>query len=218
MKAAVNIDANVIRQLGDELVTDAEQALLELIKNSYDADADWVRLIVDTSTDENSPQPPGFIKVEDNGCGMTLDQLRNGWLRISLSLKREFKALGKKSAKGRTPLGDKGLGRLSTMKLGDVVNIRTYPSHKTGFSVTLNWSDFAPGTDLSDIGVNIDEIPPIGRTGTRLTILKLRDVDYWRHNRSAAQSSGFSVEADFSIQKSPEPPRDGRAQWNATKA
>ena len=190
MKASVNIDANVIRQLGDELVTDAEQALLELIKNSYDADAEWVRLNVDTSTDENSPQPPGFIRVEDDGCGMTIDQLRKGWLRISLSLKREIKAQGKKSPKGRTPLGDKGLGRLSTMKLGDVVNIQTYPSHKTGFSVTLNWSDFAPGMDLSDIEVNIDEIQPIGRTGTRLTILKLRDVDYWRHSRSADNLQG----------------------------
>ena len=171
MKAAVNIDANVIRQLGDELVTDAEQAILELIKNSYDADAEWVRLLVDTGT-QHTPlnKCPGLIRVEDNGGGMTLQELRNGWLRISLSLKRDIKASGDKSDKGRTPLGDKGLGRLSTMKLGDVVEIQTYPSQTTGFSVTLDWSAFAPGTNISDITVDIEDIAPIGRTGTTLTI------------------------------------------------
>ena len=187
MKVAVNIDANVIHQLGEELVTDAEQAILELIKNSYDADAEWVRLLVNTSDKQSSSQKkPGLIRVEDNGCGMTLDTLRDGWLRISLSLKREIKALGKTSNKGRTPLGDKGLGRLSTMKLGDVVEIRTYPSQMTGFSVTLNWSAFAPGMNLSDISVNIKEIAPIGRTGTQLTIFNLRDIEYWQRSTSAA--------------------------------
>lgn len=183
MKAPVNIDANVIRQLGDELVTDAEQALLELIKNSYDADADWVRLFIDAEGGEGPSA--GTIRVEDNGSGMNEDQLKNGWLRISLSLKREVKASGKKTKKGRTPLGDKGLGRLSTMKLGDVVEINTYPTKTSGYNVKLDWSAFAPGTNLSEIRVDIDAIEPIGRTGTLLTITRLRDVDHWRQNRSA---------------------------------
>ena len=185
MKASVNIDANVIRQLGDELVTDADQALLELIKNSYDADADWVRLFIDTPGAEGVSNGAGSIRVEDNGTGMDERQLRNGWLRISLSLKRQVKAAGKTTDKGRTPLGDKGLGRLSTMKLGDIVDINTYPTKTSGFSVRLDWSEFTPGTDLSDIEVDIERIPPIGRTGTELTISSLRDGDYWRQSRSA---------------------------------
>lgn len=183
MKAPVNIDANVIRQLGDELVTDAEQALLELIKNSYDADADRVRLFIDPEATEGLS--PGTIRVEDNGSGMTEDQLLNGWLRISLSLKREAKALGKKTKRGRTPLGDKGLGRLSTMKLGDTVEINTYPSKTQGYTVKLDWSKFTPGTNLSAIRVDIDEIEPIGRTGTMLTITNLRDVEHWRQSGAA---------------------------------
>lgn len=153
MKAPVNIDANVIRQLGDELVTDAEQALLELIKNSYDADADRVRLFIDSESTEGSAL--GTIRVEDNGTGMNEDQLMNGWLRISLSLKREAKAAGQKTKKGRTPLGDKGLGRLSTMKLGDTVEINTYPSKTQGYNVKLDWSKFTPGTNLSAIRVGV---------------------------------------------------------------
>ena len=191
MKGTVNVDANVIRQLGEELVTDADQAILELIKNSYDADAASVRLLVDTSAQHGSPhKTAGFIRVEDNGCGMTLQQLRDGWLRISLSLKREIKASGKKSSRGRTPLGDKGLGRLSTMKLGDVVEIRTYPSSTNGFRVTLDWTAFAPGKNLSDISVTIEKIPPTGKTGTVLTISNLRDIEYWRRSNSAARIQG----------------------------
>ena len=182
MKGTVNVDANVIRQLGEELVTDAEQAILELIKNSYDADATSVRLLVDTSA--------GLIRVEDNGCGMTLQQLRDGWLRISLSLKREMKRSGKTTSRGRTPLGDKGLGRLSTMKLGDEVEIRTYPTATVGFRVMLSWSAFTPGKNLSDISVNIDEIAPIDRTGTTLTISHLRDSAYWQRGNSAASLQG----------------------------
>ena len=67
-----------------------------------DADADWVRLLIDTSNNEVSSQAPGIIRVEDNGCGMTEDQLRNGWLRISLSLKREIKAAGKTTERGHS--------------------------------------------------------------------------------------------------------------------
>ena len=182
MKGTVNVDANVIRQLGEELVTDAEQAILELIKNSYDADATSVRLLVDTAA--------GLIRVEDNGCGMTLPQLHDGWLRISLSLKREMKTSGKTTSRGRTPLGDKGLGRLSTMKLGDVVEIRTYPAVTAGFQVILSWSAFAPGKNLSDIRVNIEKIPPISKTGTALTISTLRDSAYWQRGNSAASLQG----------------------------
>ena len=43
------------------------------------------------------------------------------------------------------------------MKLGDVVEIRTYPSRTIGFKVTLNWSAFSPGKNLSDISVNIEK-------------------------------------------------------------
>ncbi len=39
----LRIDAHALVQLGEQLITDDEQALLELVKNSYDADADWVK-------------------------------------------------------------------------------------------------------------------------------------------------------------------------------
>ena len=66
-----DIDASVVFQLGANLITDDAQALLELIKNAYDADSKRVRIVINT---KDSPPPPskfadatGYILVEDSG-------------------------------------------------------------------------------------------------------------------------------------------------------
>ena len=54
-----DINPHVIRQLGAELVSDEVTALMELIKNSYDADASYVRIVIDT---EGTCTIPGINK------------------------------------------------------------------------------------------------------------------------------------------------------------
>jgi signal transduction histidine kinase len=176
--ARVQVDAHVIRQLGDQLVTDAEQALLELVKNSYDADATWVHVTVDTKDGDSQ----GVISIEDNGIGMDLDMLKRGWLIVSLSPKREMKAKGLKTARQRTPLGDKGLGRLATMKLGSNLEILTHSrSSKPGCRLTLNWDEFVSGKTLADVPVPIDEAAALPRsgTGTTVRVRNLETPEYW---------------------------------------
>lgn len=139
----LEIDAHVIRQLGDQLITDAEQALLELLKNSYDADARRVKVTVDP--DVETSYGPGSIVVEDNGNGMDFDAIREGWLRVSFSLKRPVVGSAKRKTRDqqRTPLGDKGLGRLGTMRLGRVIKIETFAKEKDpGYQVmqTAGWA------------------------------------------------------------------------------
>ncbi len=190
----LDIDAQVVRQLGEELITDPEQALLELVKNSFDADSGWCNVVIDTrySIDVNTILPGsdlssknisvnGKICIEDNGIGMDEDAIRRGWLTISLSPKRAFKAQGKVTPKyNRTPLGDKGLGRLGSMKLGDFVRITTFSSKSgKGLQVTLNWNECRSGVPLSSVTVHKAEVPSIGRTGTKLEIFGLRDTPYW---------------------------------------
>jgi signal transduction histidine kinase len=181
----VEVDANVVRQLGEELITDAEQALLELIKNSYDADAQVARVIVNTegSIEINGNRKlKGSIVVEDDGAGMDLDAIQRGWLTISISMKRELKERGKKTPLfHRTPLGDKGLGRLGTMKIGDTIEIVTHASKQhEGYRVRLSWGAFMPGTLLSRVPVQVEKVAATNRTGTRLTILGLYEPEYWR--------------------------------------
>ncbi len=182
----VEVDANVVRQLGEELITDAEQALLELIKNAYDADARVARVIVNTE-DVNNPDGQkqrlrGSIVVEDDGAGMDLATIRDGWLTISLSMKKALKEQNKRTAIfRRTPLGDKGLGRLGTMKIGDTIQIVTHADQgKEGWRVTLSWSQFAPGTVLSKVPVQVERVDAAKKTGTRLTITGLNEPQYWK--------------------------------------
>lgn len=197
----LEIDAHVIRQLGDELITDTGQALLELVKNSYDADAAFCNVEVETretyplklpirASDTNGKSRQvdlrGRINVVDNGEGMSLETIRRGWLTISLSPKRAFKLAGRTTPiYHRTPLGDKGLGRIGTLKLGTYVVIKTYhDANKSGWQVSFSWGDCEEGGLLSEVPVGCKEIPATGATGTILTIYGLTDLSYWRNERA----------------------------------
>lgn len=189
----LDIDAQVVRQLGEELITDAEQALLELVKNSYDADAEWCSVEIDTKyvehlTDQSSSEEKdnlkplvGKITIKDNGCGMTLDEIKRGWLTISLSPKKAMKENGLTTTKfGRTPLGDKGLGRLGTMKLGNRLKITTFCDSKTdGYEISFFWNDCQSGLPLSHVPVTTKTIPASGETGTCIEICDLANPSYW---------------------------------------
>src|SRR6187397_1290893 len=76
------IDARHIRQLGQELVGDRTTAVTELVKNAYDADATTVDLRF-----LRAGRKGGTLEVADNGNGMSLDDVRRGWMRISTNIK-----------------------------------------------------------------------------------------------------------------------------------
>src|SRR5690606_20488937 len=141
------IDASVVYQLGEMLISDEVQALVELVKNSYDADASYTNIVVWTSepVGNQSPKFPdalGYIVVEDDGIGMDWEDIKRGWLTISRSLKREMKQKHQKTARGRTPVGEKGLGRLGTQRLGRYLELRsTKDGTNTELYVGLDWGD-----------------------------------------------------------------------------
>ncbi len=195
----LDIDAHVVHQLGDELITDSEQALLELVKNSYDADAEWCNVVIDTAAVETVSRPVpsdsepqedekyqevklvGLISIEDNGTGMSPSDIQGGWLTVSISPKRAMKARGEVTEMfKRTPLGDKGLGRLGTMRLGARLVIKTFHSPtENGHKVTIFWNDCEPGRPLRTVPVDVEELAPSGSTGTTIEISGLRDIPYW---------------------------------------
>ena len=125
------VGAGIVLRLGEENITDRIQAVMELVKNGYDADATWATVEVNTtavSDDPHSPGAVGCVRVIDNGHGMTLEDVKRGWLTIAQSPKRQMKAEGRRtSGKNRTPVGDKGLGRLGSQALGRYVQIVTRP-------------------------------------------------------------------------------------------
>lgn len=179
-----DINPHVIRQLGAELVSDEVTALMELIKNSYDADASYVRIVIDTEGTCTIPginkSHKGYIVVEDNGFGMDKETLLKSWLIISYSNKREVNGVKPKTPKGRTPLGDKGLGRLSTQRLANCCEIFTRKKGKEAFHVGFNWSDFDKAERLSDVDVVFHPTDMPNASGTRMILLDLIGKNCWQ--------------------------------------
>lgn len=179
------IDASVVFQLGESLITDAVSALMELVKNSYDADATFCKVTVSTTVvgDLESPFKGalGTITIEDDGSGMTLEAIRSGWLTISNSGKRVLKRRAGTTAKGRTPLGDKGLGRLGTQRLGlnlEMITVTAGDSFQQ--HVWFSWKDFTSQRVLSDVTVRREPEKPTRARGTTLIISGLRDLEVWK--------------------------------------
>jgi signal transduction histidine kinase len=186
----LRIDAHALVQLGEQLITDDEQALLELVKNSYDADAEWAKITVrsdyvPTDQDFASPDAIGLIEVEDNGAGMDRARIEAGWLTISVSLKRSQKLRQERTPKfERLPLGDKGLGRLGAMKLAKWLSIETRDSPiEPGWLVAFEWSDIQSGRPLEEVPIKWKRVPANGTTGSTVRMLGLRDPMGWRQAR-----------------------------------
>ena len=163
---------------------------MELVKNSYDADATWVKVTIDTQARNKWGRrytgAKGAILVEDDGHGMDQTAIHRGWLTIANSPKREQKASGQPTARGRTPLGDKGLGRLGSQRLARNVEIITHPSAAPTIEhyVAFSWSDFRNTAHLRDVPVEWEQGTVTGsKPGTKLILSDLCDPEAWQGER-----------------------------------
>lgn len=185
-----DINPHVIRQLGEELVPDEMTALMELIKNAYDADATFVKIEINTSGQYVGeqlayPMHNGYIVVEDSGIGMDNNAIIKSWLTISYSDKRaKDNGIKKKTKSGRTPLGDKGLGRLSTQRLSDCCEIFTVPEGGSErYHVAFDWREFDKVERLSQVPVKVESMPAGDVKGTKLVLTNLHSINVWQKDR-----------------------------------
>ena len=168
-----SIESRLLRELGERLVKQPEVAVVELVKNAYDADA--LECTIDTETDST-------ITVEDNGHGMTLEQFTDGWMRIGTSSK-ELEILSKKYM--RLITGEKGIGRFAVRFLGRALHLETVANDpergiRTRLIADFDWPRFDKNEDLGNIKVpyQLFEVEDSIPTGTTLVISQLRtEVD-----------------------------------------
>lgn len=177
--AHFDVHPSVVFKLGEDLISDDVQALAELVKNSYDADAAWVAVRIDTAhAPDEHPTDVGFVVVEDNGDGMDLETLKRGWLTISNSLKGEMKSHGESTHKGRTPLGDKGLGRLGAQRLGNRITINTTPrGSDVEYEMSFDWRRFHDFDALSKVPVEIKTLSSSRKFGTKIVVSDLHEPE-----------------------------------------
>ena len=182
--ASFRVHASLIYKLGESLIADEVTALSELIKNAYDADATICSLAISSDHIEeiNGRECKGSIELSDNGCGMDLATIVNGWLTLSNSPKKKMKKEQKTTPKyHRYPLGDKGLGRLSVQKLGRYMQMTTKAADSNiEYCVIIPWGDFLKNTTIDQIPVTIEKQNVASdKSYTKIVIKDLIDPEMW---------------------------------------
>ncbi|HVO55257.1 MAG TPA: ATP-binding protein [Solirubrobacterales bacterium] len=175
-QASFVVDTQLFRELGELLVGSDATALLELVKNSYDADA----TVVTVYGQRLDSKSRGQILVIDDGDGMNLKQFRAGFLRLA----GRSKTLGKRRSVrfGRRYTGEKGVGRLATHKLARLIEVESVPFSKEGrprgVRATVDWSRIEKLKTVEQAGKAVDLqtfTPPNGRSsGTQIRLARLR--------------------------------------------
>ncbi len=142
--------ARLLTMLGEQLITNEQIALAELIKNAYDADADWVKVCFedfDYDVDKHILRavPNSRITIEDNGCGMTLDAIKSSWMNPATPNKKSIDTTktDRTPKKKRIIQGEKGIGRFAVLKLGRDIKIYTRPENgECEYCINFNLSQY----------------------------------------------------------------------------
>ena len=158
--------ARLLTMLGDQLIKSERIALVEVIKNAYDADASWVMVTFSGFGDYFEVTPSSRIIIEDDGTGMTREVLEDHWVSPATPIKKIEKSTQDTTPRGRKIQGEKGIGRFALLKLGKTVSITTRPEHSES-EYTLSF-DFSPYDDdfltengkpktlyLEDLGIDL---------------------------------------------------------------
>lgn len=196
------VDARLIRELGEKLVTRDYLALAELIKNAYDADSDKVEITFKNVTENNSDAE---IIIKDFGTGMNWNEVNNYWMRISTANKEDNPVSQKY---GRKKSGSKGIGRLACQKLAHTVTIDTISQVTSStaqvISFTVEWDDFIDGKDLIEVTCRSK------RYETNLSDVTLGTTIYLKNlKRSWTQGSYNSLQRQLSSLSIAQPVRRG---------
>jgi signal transduction histidine kinase len=158
----------ILRRLGEELVPHPDLGVVELVRNAYDADAPSCKIRL-----QRVEEPGGTVIVEDEGDGMTVEELRSGWLLLGRSRKVREDAV---SPLGRRRVGEKGLGRLAALRLGQRVRLSTRPRSNPGVEhvLVIDWDKFDGVEAVEDVSLTIETRPSDLKHGTSIEILNLR--------------------------------------------
>lgn len=151
-------DKTIASILGIQNFLNAYSAILELIKNAYDAASSTVDLYFSKDS----------IMIQDYGIGMDEADFTNKWMCVGNSDK-EYKILVEKTGNERVTAGAKGIGRFAIARLGCKAEMFT----KKNFCDGVHWK-----TDWNISEYEIDN--NIETSGTRIMIEELRDK--WDNN------------------------------------
>ena len=175
--------ARLQRYLGQQLIADPNLAIIEFVKNAYDAGA--AHLYVDFRLSDGERTA---LVIADDGTGMDAESFEENWMHPGFSAKSPDAPTPSKKSPGsaaasrkadRIPAGEKGIGRLAAGRLGQSLEVFTRTRRTTPWlHVVFDWRSFDDMTrSLQDVEISYDfetrpETPPV-HSGT---ILIIRDL------------------------------------------
>lgn len=137
-KLRYKISSRATILLGRESVSKVESAIIELIKNSYDADASICFVYFDIENNN--------LYLIDNGMGMTRKIIEDYWMTIGTDNKKDEYM----SQKGRIKSGEKGIGRFALDRLGVICELYSKNSAENTIRWKTNWNSFEESGKLLD--------------------------------------------------------------------
>jgi len=200
-KILLSIHPRVFAALGSDLVTSDVVAIIELVKNSYDAFASnvYVRF-------KNDSEKGDYIEIEDDGVGMTKDIIKEAWCTVATPYKENNPSI-RMGDKLRRVVGEKGLGRLSMARIGDRLQMLTQYINNPCWEINLNWKELSQKETISSATIDClqyKDKSPFKKSGTILRIYKLVEkwedskIDDLKDNMSRLVSP-FSKNNDFHV-------------------
>ena len=171
------VSAELKNILGRDLITSPDVAILELVKNSYDAHATKVEITFDND----------YLCIADNGKGMSKDDLINKWLFVAYSAKSDGTEdqSYRSKIKQRHYAGAKGIGRMSCDRLARFLTLTTRSEDAKTEILDIDWTIFEADKQKEFDTINIphrtqDAIPAFPNGHTTGTILAFHGLwDNW---------------------------------------
>lgn len=145
-------DKTIAYLLGENNFTNDESAILELVKNAYDAKALTISL---TFSKES-------LVIEDDGVGMNASDIRDKWMYVGKSEKNYDVVDDKKQI--RVLAGSKGVGRFALARLGEEIKLYSKKLGSTGIVWETDWNHSV-----------LIQNEAMCQSGTKIVISKLRE-------------------------------------------
>ena len=162
-----------LQTIGSDLIQDVYAAIIELVKNAYDADSPDVII----SFFKNANGEKYSVCVEDHGHGMSRDVVIQKWLVPSTNDKMSRKT----SPQGRIMQGRKGVGRFASAILGNDLLLETTTPDGETTTACIQWDLFSTAEYLDDVEILIETTQTNAPSGTKLTINGTKEfVDQWK--------------------------------------
>lgn len=173
--------ARIIKTIGEELISNDNVAIVELVKNSYDANSEIVEITFIGNVKERQEgkkiikyldKENASIIIYDSGSGMDFETIKSAWMEPATN----FKKKNKNTHPSRKSTGEKGIGRFASAKLASQLELITKQQNQDEIVVKFNWDDFSNEDNyLENISIHWEIRPPqeIKEKGTILKLINL---------------------------------------------